>query len=271
MNLINGECLAELRLIKSNTVDTWVTSPPYAKQRDYQGAKADDYIDFIFPIIAEAKRTLKDSGSIFVNIKEHCFKGERHLYVFKMIIHFVEVIGLKFVDEFIWKKTNPFPTGSKKRLKDGFERVLHFTKTKDYQFYPNNVLVKSESKWLESEKRRSNKGSHNTNNGSGMDMGSRIAMDMVRPSNVITGSTSNINIGHPAVYPEYLPEFFINLTTNKGDLVGDMFMGSGTTGISAKKTGRKFLGIEMSEDYFNIAKSRIHKDLESKEVQPELF
>ena len=257
INLLKGDCLERMKEIESGSVDVWVTSPPYAKQRDYNGANSVDYIDFISPIFLEAIRTLKEDGSVFINIKEHCNNGQRDLYVYKMIINFVEVIGARFVDEFIWNKTNPFPTGAKTRLKDGYERVLHFTKSKKYKFYPSNVLVKSESKWLEGEKRRSNKGSHNVKNGSGMNMSKRICSDMVRPSNVLTGTSSNKNIGHPAVYPVYLPEFFIKLSTKEGMVCGDMFMGSGTTGVACKNLNRDFIGIELDEDYFNIAKERI--------------
>lgn len=257
--LMQGDCLERIKEIPDGSVNTWITSPPYAKQRDYSGSDSRYYYQFIKPIITEAIRTLASNGSIIINIKEHCTKGQRDLYVLKMIIGFVEDMGLLFVDEFIWNKTNPFPTGSKSRLKDGYERVLHFTKAKGHKFNPENVLVKSESKWLESEKRRLNKKEHNTNNGSGMNMSKRVASDMVRPSNVITGSSSNINIGHPAVYPIYLPEFFIKLTTDAGDIVADMFMGSGSTGVAAKNLNRKFIGIELDLDYFNIALDRIEK------------
>ena len=257
INLMNGDCLERMKEIESGSVDLWITSPPYAKQRDYNGAESKSYIEFISPIFIEAMRLLKDDGSIFINIKEHCKNGVRDLYVFKMIIHFADNLGFRFVDEYIWNKTNPFPTGAKTRLKDGYERVLHFAKNKKYKFYPGNVLVKSQSKWLESEKRRANKGKHDVTNGSGMNMSKRICNDMVRPSNVITGTSSNANIGHPAVYPVYLPEFFIKLTTKEGDTVGDMFMGSGTTGVAAKNLNRKFIGIELDENYFNIAKDRV--------------
>ena len=256
---MQGDCLERMKEIESDCVDLWVTSPPYAKQRDYNGAESKSYIEFISPIFIEAMRLLKDDGSIFINIKEHCKGGVRDLYVFKMIIHFADDLGFRFVDEYIWNKTNPFPTGAKTRLKDGYERVLHFTKSKKYKFYPGNVLVKSESKWLESEKRRVNKGKHDVTNGSGMNMSKRICSDMVRPSNVITGTSSNANIGHPAVYPIYLPEFFIKLATKEGDTVGDMFMGSGSTGVACKNLNRKFIGIELDDNYFNIAKNRINE------------
>lgn len=268
VELIQGDCLQKMADIPSRSVDLWVTSPPYAKQRDYNGADSKSYIEFISPIILEAKRTLSENGNIFLNIKEHCEKGQRDLYVYKMVIHFVEKLGLRFVDEFIWNKTNPFPSGSEARLKDGFERVYHFTKSKGHNFYPENVLKKSTSKWLEGEKRRQNKGEHHVTNGSGMNMQRRVATDLVRPSNVITGTSSNDNIEHPAVYPLYFAEFFVKLGSAEGMTVGDMFMGSGTTAIACMNTNRNFIGIELDETYFAIAKERVEQKREEQENAP---
>jgi DNA modification methylase len=90
-------------------------------------------------------------------------------------------------------------------------------------------------------------------------MSKRISSDMVRPSNVLTGSSSNANIGHPAVFPDYLPEFFIKVATDRGDIVGDMFMGSGTTGVACNKLNRDFVGIELDNKYFEIAKERMNE------------
>ena len=149
-------------------------------------------------------------------------------------------------DTYIWNKTNPFPTGSKKRLKDGFEYCFLFTKTKEYKFYPNNVLVKSTSKYLESEKRRKNNGSHDVSNGSGMNMSRRYVSDMVRPSNVISFPTDTTNHSHPATFPLALPDFFIRLLTEEGDLVYDPFAGSGTTLRAAENLGRHYLGTDIT-------------------------
>ena len=259
--LLLGDCLERMKEIPDNSVDLVMTSPPYAKQRDYNGATSKDYINFISPIVALAKDKIKDTGSIIINIKEHVDKGQRDLYVYKMVIHFVEVVGLQFVDEYVWVKTNPFPTGAKTRLKDGWERCLHFTKGR-HAFYPEQCLTKSESKWLYSDMNRKNKGKHITTNGSGMNMSKRVVTEMVRPSNVITGSSSNLNIGHPAVYPIYLPEYFIKACTKESDVVLDPFMGSGTTGLACKNLNRSFIGIELDENYYNLAKQRIDNNLE---------
>lgn len=124
---------------------------------------------------------------------------------------------------------------------------LHFTKTADFQFFPESVRAKSTSKSAGDNELRKSKGAHNTNNGSGMNMSKRITGDLVRPSDVITIPTSSLNIGHPAVYPIGLPEFFIKLMSKEGDVVVDPFLGSGTTALVALKLGRRFLGIERSE------------------------
>lgn len=66
-------------------------------------------------------------------------------------------------------------------------------------------------------------------------------------------------IGHPAPFPEELPYRCIKMNTYINDVVLDPFMGSGTTGIVCRKLNRKFIGIELDENYFNIAKERIDK------------
>jgi site-specific DNA-methyltransferase (adenine-specific)/site-specific DNA-methyltransferase (cytosine-N4-specific) len=251
------DCYSGIDLIPDNSLDLIITSPPYAMQRkdSYGGINEADYPDWICSIMLKCFNKLKPSGSFILNIKEHVNKGKRSLYVYESVIKLAKKIN--YIEEYIWNKTNPFPTGNKKRLKDGFERCYHFSKTLNYKFYPENVLEKSKSKWLESEKKRTNKGEHNTTNGSKMNMSKRVANDMVRPSNVITCSSSNLNIGHPAVFPVQIPEFFIRLMTDKNDVVLDPFMGSGTTAVAALKNNRKFIGFEVEPKYIEIANKRI--------------
>lgn len=256
----HGDCGLILKDMASESVDLVITSPPYAEQRkdSYGGISEEDYPDWILNIAKEVMRVLKPSGSFVLNIKEHAKNGVRSTYVLETILKLSKEFNL--VDEFIWNKTNPFPTGSKKRLKDGFERCYHFTKTKEYKFYPNNVLVKSESKWIESEKKRKNKGAFNTTNGSNMNMSKRVSSgEMVRPSNVITLASSCENIGHPAVFPVGLPEFFIKLMTDENDVVLDCFGGSGTTALASIKTNRRYILIEQNHDYWQLANERIAK------------
>jgi site-specific DNA-methyltransferase (adenine-specific)/site-specific DNA-methyltransferase (cytosine-N4-specific) len=258
--VIHGDCISTLLGLDRTSgefADLIIFSPPYAQQRKdtYGGIPEIDYPNWMLTIVRAAMKVLKPTGSLVINIKEHVNDGVRSLYVLETTLLLAK--EFRFADEFIWNKTNPFPTGNKKRLKDGFERCLHFTKTADYQFNPDSVRAMSTSKWAGDNERRKNKGAHHTNNGSGMNMSRRITGDLVRPSNVITMPASSLNIGHPAVYPIGLPEFFIKLMTKEDDVVVDPFMGSGTTALAALNLGRRFLGIEQNEEYVRLAETRI--------------
>ena len=68
-------------------------------------------------------------------------------------------------------------------------------------------------------------------------------------------------IGHPAPFPIELPQKFINLYTYKNDLILDPFLGSGTTAIAAKLLERNFVGYEIEEEYIEIAKNRLKKEV----------
>ena len=70
---------------------------------------------------------------------------------------------------------------------------------------------------------------------------------------------------HPTQKPVALMEYLIKTYTNEGDTVLDFTMGSGTTGVACVNTNRKFIGIELDENYFKIAQDRIHKAINEKE------
>jgi site-specific DNA-methyltransferase (adenine-specific) len=258
--VIHGDCLSTLPELYSTNgefANLLIFSPPYAQQRKdtYGGIPEVDYPNWMLSVVRAGMKILKPTGSLVINIKEHVNHGLRSLYVLETTLLLAK--EYRYVDEYIWNKTNPFPTGSKKRLKDGFERCLHFTKNAEYQFYPGSVCEKSTSKWAGDNERRLNKGAHNTRNGSGMNMSRRITGELVRPSNVITIPASSLNIQHPAMFPSGLPEFFVRLMTTEGDVVVDPFLGSGTTALAAVKLGRRFLGIERDEEYVRLAEARL--------------
>ena len=77
------------------------------------------------------------------------------------------------------------------------------------------------------------------------------------------------NVKHPTVKPVQLLNYLLDLTTQEGDLVLDPFMGSGTTGVACQELGRRFIGMELHEEYFNIARQRILGEGVSKEVESE--
>ena len=79
------------------------------------------------------------------------------------------------------------------------------------------------------------------------------------PKSILKFNTNKSKSKHPTQKPVELMEYLIKTYTNEGETVLDFTMGSGTTGVACKNLNRKFIGIELDENYFNIAKERIEK------------
>jgi site-specific DNA-methyltransferase (adenine-specific) len=272
--IYQGDCLELMRKLSDNSVDLIMTSPPYAEQRKniYGGIPEEKYPCWFKEIGIEIKRVLKPTGSFILNIKEHSNKEGRSLYVFKTVITLVEKCGLHLIDTFAWTK-NSFPGKIKNKFKNAWEPCYHFGKSVDINIYPDSVATDIKP---ESTARAYRKFTGKTKNGSGFQC---TASDKMRnakkayPSNHL--QINNIlnqwsdNKWHPAVYPIELCDFFIKSLTTEGDLIIDIFSGSGTTCISALKLNRNYMGFEKSKEYSELSKKRIQEH--SQQKLPEVF
>lgn len=274
INLYNEDCLNVLKKMSDNSIDMVLTSPPYADRRKatYGGMKSNEYINWFSPIALEVKRVLKDTGSFFINIKPHTDNGVRDLYVFKLVIELVENVGFNFIDELTWIK-NAFPGDLKGKFKNGFEPIYHFSvgscSTITFNPLACGAAIKPGVK-----ERANRKYTGTPKSGSGMTQmksSNLRSLNYARPSNVL--QINNVvnqfsdNKDHPATYPVELCDFFIKSFSNKNDIIFDPFMGSGTTGVSAKMNERRFIGTEIKKEYFELSKKIISK----KVVQPTLL
>lgn len=263
IELHQGDCLDVLKGLKDNTVDLIVTSPPYSDQRKttYGGIHPDKYVEWFIPISKELLRVLKPTGSFILNIKEKVHNGERHIYVIELILE-LRKQGWLWTEEYIWHKKNSFPGKWPNRLRDGWERLLHFTKEKKFNMYQDEVKVpigdwsKTRLKNLsETDKVRDES---KVGSGFGKKIENWVGKDMVLPNNVLHLATESGNKSHSAAFPESLPEWFIKLFTKEGDVVLDPFAGSGTTCIVANRMNRNTIGIELNEEYYNLIKERLN-------------
>jgi site-specific DNA-methyltransferase (adenine-specific) len=263
INLMQGDCLERMKEIESSSVDMIMTSPPYAERRKrcYKGMDTKNYVAWFLEFAKEFKRILKPTGSFILNIKPHCSEGERVLYVMKLVIALKEEVGFRFTDEFTWTK-NGVPGKFNGRFKNAFEPVYHFTIEKGFTHNP--LAVATEATEV-SKSRYKRKACGESSNGSGLaGMRKEIKSNLALPSNHLhlnqKSNQHTLQSKHPAVYPVELCEFFVKAFSNEGDVVIDPFMGSGTTGVAAKSLNRDFIGIELDQDYFNIAKERINEE-----------
>ena len=260
--LLFGDCLKALKPIPDGSVDLIVTSPPYADSRKstYGGIHPDNYVEWFLPIGAELFRVLKNDGSFVLNIKEKAVNGERHTYVIELILALKQQ-GWLWTEEYLWHKKNCAPGKWPNRFRDAWERCLHFNKQKSFQMYQEAVMVptgdwaKSRLKNLsETDKRRD---ASRVGSGFGKNISNWLERDRAYPSNVLHLATECGNKSHSAAFPKELPAWFIKLFTQLGDIVLDPFVGSGTTCVAAQELGRDYIGIEMKEEYFQLAQQNL--------------
>ncbi|EHL4194840.1 site-specific DNA-methyltransferase [Salmonella enterica subsp. enterica serovar Enteritidis] len=262
IELINDDCLIALKMLQSDSIDLIVTSPPYADQRKktYGGVSADKYVEWFTPIAKELLRVTKSSGSFVLNIKERAINGERHTYVIELIL-MMRKLGWLWTEEYIWHKKNSYPGKWPNRFRDSWERCIHFTKSKKFNMYQEEVMVPM-GDWKNSRLKNMSdtdkkRDESKVGSGFGKKIENWITRDLAYPTNVLHMATECGNRSHSAAFPESLPEWFIKLFTTEGDTVLDPFSGSGTTLKVAKAMKRNAVGIEILDEYCEITANRV--------------
>lgn len=248
----NGDCLELLKHLDDGSVDLTVTSPPYDNLRSYNG-NIDQWCFAKFQEIAkELHRVTKPGGVVVWIVADATVKGSETGTSFKQALYFKDC-GFNLHDTMIWRKVSPYQ--HKNRYISCFEYMFVFSKDA-----PKTVnLIRDRKNKYAGDK------SHGTE---------RLASGVTRPrsetqrKNVVAEYGARFNIWdipgqrnrgqiHPAVFPERLIADHIISWSNPGDVVLDPFMGSGTTGVACIQTGRRFIGFEICDEYFNIARERI--------------
>jgi DNA modification methylase len=260
--VIHGDSREVLKDYPDGFFNLIITSPPYAdaRKKHYESIHPDDFPDFLLTFHDEFWRVLANDGSFVLNIKDKVANGTRHRYVWKTIMAMSEK-GWKCIDDYLWFKPNAMPGYWPNRLRDEWEYCFHLTKNKEFKMCQDSVK-KPIGDWAKTRLKKLDGKSaerHNSENDSGFgrDLRKWKNKENVLPGNVITVPLVGKNMGHPAVFPVGLPEFFIKLFTEERDNVLDPFGGSGSTGIAAKKNKRNFVLIDMKEEYVNVANHRI--------------
>jgi site-specific DNA-methyltransferase (adenine-specific) len=239
-----------------------MTSPPYADARKnhYESIHPDNFVDFFLTFHEEFWRVLADDGSFILNIKDKVIDGQRHRYVWKTIMELTEK-GWLCIDDYIWHKPNAMPGYWPNRLRDEWEYCFHLTKNKKFKMLQDSVK-KPIGNWAEKRLSKLTGKStirHNSENNSGFgrDLNKWVDKEFVLPGNVISVPLIGKNMGHPAVFPSGLPEFFIKIFTSADDNVLDPFAGSGSTGIAAIENNRNSVLIDNKEEYVKVIQERL--------------
>ena len=254
IQLINDDALIALTKLEKNSVDLTVTSPPYDNLRTYNGNN-DQWNEQVWKdCIQELYRVTKEGGVVVWVVGDATIKGSETGTSFKQALWAMEC-GFNLHDTMIYEKnSSAFPANRKgRRYTQIFEYMFVFSKCKPKA----SLLCDKPNKWAG----HTNWGQNTQYNKEGnlKKTGNTKTYPPFSPRNNIWKYTVGFNgvKGHPAVFPEKLAHDHIISWSNEGDTVLDCFMGSGTTGKMAKQLGRNFIGIELDETYYNIAKARV--------------
>jgi len=245
--LILGDALVELKKIESNYVDLIFIDPPYFMQtenklirvegKEYDGINEEwdkfssfrEYDVFTINYLKECKRILKDNGSLWI------IGSFQNIYRIGKIL---QDLGFWIINDIIWKKTNPTPNFKGTRFTNAHETLLWVVKSKNAKYTFNYKTMKF------------------LNNNKQMQSVWEIPICSGKERVKINGKKA-----HPTQKPEKLLFNIILATSKINDIVLDPFMGVGTTPAVAKKLGRRYIGIEKEEKYFNLAKRRVEEIL----------
>ena len=255
VSLINGDCKKLIKNIPDDSVDLIVTSPPYCMGKAYESTH-DDIETFmkqheaIFP---DLYRVLKLGGSVCWQVGYHvsanCVVPLDYL-VYDVIskLNSFQTTPLILRNRIIW--TFGHGLNSTTRFSGRHEVILWFTKGEAKRFNLDRVRVPQKYPG-----KRAYKGP-NRGNLSGNPLGKNPS-DVWDIPNVKAAHVEKTI--HPCQFPVAIPQRLIRALTEKGDLVLDPFMGSGTAGVASVLNNRRFVGSEICREYYEIAMDRIQK------------
>lgn len=269
IQLYKGNCLDKLKELNSNSIDSIITSPPYFRLRDYGHNKQigredniNDYVTNLVQIFNECNRVLKPNGTFWLNLGDSYIKGNLVGAPWKVAFA-LQKNGWILRQDIIWNKPNCMPESVKNRFVKSHEYVFLFVKNNKYFFDSKSVKEPLSAnsdvayrKKLREKKNYNSKKDYKNNFPKSFDVEKRSRRS------VWSINTKPFNGAHCAPFPEALVEPCILSGCPVGGVVIDPFMGSGTVGVVAKKTGRDFIGIELNPEYLQIAKKRVLGDIQ---------
>ena len=247
IKLINGDCLEEIEKLPDDSVDLIVTDPPYnlgafmrsrdtnlkKMRKNFFGDAGWDDLEF--------EQWTEHMKKFFDQSKRILKKGGS-MIVFMAVIKVESIIaiaektGLYYKTTGIWHKTNPMPRNMN----------LHFVNSTESWIYFTNVTKTGTF---------NNKG--------------KVLHDFLESS--VASKKEKRYGGHPTQKPEGVIDHFVSILSNPGDVIMDPFMGSGTTGVVSKRTGRSFIGIELQSDYFQVCLKRMADEINSAKYKTEVI
>ncbi|MCR8966395.1 DNA-methyltransferase [Mycoplasma zalophidermidis] len=248
--IYNIDVIDFLKDIKDNSVDLIIADPPYNQNIDkwdiFEGEKK--YFDFMHKWLDLAISKLKKTGSIYLF---------NNAYNSALLLTYLIKKGMLFKNSIIWYKKDGFSPSTTKYVNNQ-ETIIFLTKSNNYTF--NYDDIRTEYTSLDRMKTAVKKGILKNGKRWYPNPNGKLCTDVweipsVRMSNKVNGRTTKTI--HPTPKPEKMIERIIKASSNKGDLILDLFSGSGITSLVAKKQERKFIGCDLNKEYVDIINKQL--------------
>jgi len=255
--LHHGDCLDVLRGMPADSVDLFVTSPPYDNLRTYNGSLTDWTFEKFAAIAGQMTRLLKPGGVIVWIVNDATINGSETGTSFRQALHFKDECGLRLHDTMIWSKGAFSAVGA---------LAVRYAPTFEYMFVLSNGAPQAFNPIKDRKNKSVGREIHGTirqADGSTRPVSNRgkVIGEYGQRFAVWEMPAVKARQHHPAPFPENLARDHIASWSDKGMTVCDPFLGGGTTGAAAVKLGRKFIGIEREAKYITIARARIQAAL----------
>lgn len=246
------DCFELLAKLDDDSVDLAVIDPPYnMRKADWDTFQSEqDFFDFTFGWIDALIPKIKENGSLYI------FNTP---YNAAFILQYLVSKKLRFQNWITWDKRDGMG-GARRRFSNGQETILFFTKGKNHTFNYDDVRVPYESTArIEHAKKKGilKNGKRWFPNPKGRLCSEVWHISSARHKNKVNGKVQKM--GHATPKPLELIERIIKASSNKGELVLDFFVGTGTTAVAAKKLGRNFICSDKEAEYVAIAWSKIER------------
>ncbi|HEY9804291.1 MAG TPA: site-specific DNA-methyltransferase [Leptolyngbyaceae cyanobacterium] len=264
-----GDSLEIIKAIPDDSINLILTSPPFAltRKKEYGNESAEKYIEWFLPFAYEFKRVLAQTGSFVLDLGGAYLPGNpiRSIYQYELLVRFCKEVGFFLAQEFYHYNPARLPTPAewvtirRIRVKDAVNVVWWLSKTTNPKADNRKVL----KPYSQSMKQLLKNGYKAKIRPSGHDISDKFQKDNqgAIPPNLLEIANTESNSAylrrckaagvkpHPARFPQGFAEFFIKFLTDEGDIVLDPFAGSNTTGFVAETLQRRWISVEINQDY----------------------
>ena len=269
IEIIKGDCLQSLKKLEDQSINTCVTSPPYWGLRNYNDEEKqlgmedtiEKFVENLVKVFREVKRVLREDGTVWLNLGDTYLQNKQLVGIPWRVALALQQDGWYLRQDIIWHKPNPMPEAVKDRCVKSHEYIFLFSLKPryyfDYKAIQEPAAYAGDNRSLRNDARRDEPMAN------AIAANTQPTQEFRNKRSIWTINTAQSGEAHFAVFPEKIPELCIKAGTKEGDVVLDPFMGSGTTASVAQRLGRKWIGIELNEEYAQI--------INKKTAQGELF